>query len=207
MSYLMNHPVLSKYSSRSTTHQNQPNPNQPKPHGKDVVVEEDVVPTVPGDVNLTPNINHDDKAVTDFARDQKRSIRKAIRQEERSRSGRTHSLPHPKNGPYKCPKCKEVHQISQTFAAHMRNHYRSESKKERNERLAARFNKRRFRFVGLSSGGSSSGGSTTMWPVGRYEVKTEHPHLPPVISTVTGKEWRNIQSMAMVEATSSEPNE
>ncbi|XP_010495628.1 PREDICTED: uncharacterized protein LOC104772747 [Camelina sativa] len=58
--------------------------------------------------------------------------------------GRTHSIPREKNGPYTCPKCNEVFDTSQKFAAHMSLHYKSETNKERARRLRAR-NKRKYR--------------------------------------------------------------
>ncbi|XP_010445898.1 PREDICTED: uncharacterized protein LOC104728641 [Camelina sativa] len=58
--------------------------------------------------------------------------------------GRTHSIPREKNGPYICPKCNEVFDTSQKFAAHMSLHYKSETNNERAQRLRAR-NKRKYR--------------------------------------------------------------
>lgn len=56
--------------------------------------------------------------------------------------GRTHSLPHNKNGPYTCPKCNKVFTTSQIYAAHVSSgHYRFETPEQRAERLAARYPK------------------------------------------------------------------
>ncbi|KAG5250077.1 zinc finger family protein [Salix suchowensis] len=56
--------------------------------------------------------------------------------------GVTHSLPHKKYGPYICPKCKKICEVSQTFAAHMLTHYRVENKEQRKRRLAAKNKKK-----------------------------------------------------------------
>ncbi|KAJ0019969.1 hypothetical protein Pint_31292 [Pistacia integerrima] len=66
--------------------------------------------------------------------------------------GRTHSLPCKKYGPYTCPKCKGVFDISQTFAAHMWSHYKYESNAERNKRLAARYKKKNLRLAYTAEG-------------------------------------------------------
>lgn len=58
--------------------------------------------------------------------------------------GRTHSLSYEKYGPYTCPKCTNVFDTSQKFAAHMSSHYKTETDKERNQRFRAR-NKRKYR--------------------------------------------------------------
>jgi len=63
--------------------------------------------------------------------------------ERRRNDGRIHSYPHPKNGPYTCPKCKRIYATSQLFAAHVSSiHYKFESKSEKRKRLAARYCKR-----------------------------------------------------------------
>ncbi|KAJ7979103.1 C2H2-like zinc finger protein [Quillaja saponaria] len=57
--------------------------------------------------------------------------------------GRIHSLPHRKFGPYRCPKCLNIFQTSQQFAAHaVSQHYKFESAEEKTRRRDARFNKR-----------------------------------------------------------------
>ncbi|XP_048598996.1 uncharacterized protein LOC125579216 [Brassica napus] len=61
--------------------------------------------------------------------------------------GRTHSLPYEKYGPYTCPKCKDVFDTSQKFAAHISSvHYKNETVEEKAKRYSAR-NKRRFRKI------------------------------------------------------------
>ncbi|KAL3718701.1 hypothetical protein ACJRO7_003771 [Eucalyptus globulus] len=55
---------------------------------------------------------------------------------------RNRSLPHPKYGPYKCPRCDGLFTTSQHFAAHMRDHYRSESEEERRTRLEEKHKRR-----------------------------------------------------------------
>ncbi|KAL0694184.1 hypothetical protein Bca4012_061364 [Brassica carinata] len=52
--------------------------------------------------------------------------------------GRTHSLPYEKYGPYTCSKCNGVFDTSQKFDAHMSSQYKSETKKDRDERYRAR---------------------------------------------------------------------
>lgn len=47
---------------------------------------------------------------------------------------RNRTLPHPKHGPYACPRCEGLLTTSQLFAAHMRTHYKSESEEERRMR-------------------------------------------------------------------------
>lgn len=66
--------------------------------------------------------------------------------------GRTHSLPYKKYGPYICPKCEGVFNISQTFAAHMWSHYKHESNAERDKRLAARYKKKNLRLAKSQEG-------------------------------------------------------
>ncbi|XP_019097810.1 PREDICTED: uncharacterized protein LOC104772482 [Camelina sativa] len=57
--------------------------------------------------------------------------------------GRTHSLPYKKYGPYTCPKCNNVFETSQKFAAHVSSiHYKNETINERFKRDNARNNKR-----------------------------------------------------------------
>ncbi|VVA99497.1 unnamed protein product [Arabis nemorensis] len=68
--------------------------------------------------------------------------------------GRTHSLPYEKYGPYTCPKCNGVFDTSQKFAAHMSNHYKSESTNEREKRFRAR-NKNKFRKLNREINGNS----------------------------------------------------
>ncbi|ESQ42262.1 hypothetical protein EUTSA_v10015522mg [Eutrema salsugineum] len=59
--------------------------------------------------------------------------------------GKTHSLPYEKYGPYTCPKCNNVFDTSQKFAAHISSiHYKNETVEERAKRYNAR-NKKRFR--------------------------------------------------------------
>ncbi|XP_006295940.2 uncharacterized protein LOC17888798 [Capsella rubella] len=57
--------------------------------------------------------------------------------------GRTHSISSKKYGPYTCPKCNNVFDTSQKFAAHMLSHYKSENIEEKARRLRAR-NKNRY---------------------------------------------------------------
>ncbi|EXB29005.1 hypothetical protein L484_018421 [Morus notabilis] len=61
--------------------------------------------------------------------------------------GRTHSLPYKKYGPYTCPRCKGVFTTSQTFAAHVGSHYKSESAEERRKRHLAKYGKKHLRLV------------------------------------------------------------
>ncbi|KFK40216.1 c2h2-like zinc finger protein [Arabis alpina] len=68
--------------------------------------------------------------------------------------GRTHSLPYEKYGPYTCPKCNGVFDTSQKFAAHMSNHYKSETSNEREMRFRAR-NKNKFRKLNNEIHGTS----------------------------------------------------
>ncbi|EOA22214.1 hypothetical protein CARUB_v10002800mg [Capsella rubella] len=57
--------------------------------------------------------------------------------------GRTHSLPYKKYGPYTCPKCNNVFDTSQKFAAHMSSvHYKNETIDEKFKRYKARNKKR-----------------------------------------------------------------
>ncbi|XP_010424242.1 PREDICTED: uncharacterized protein LOC104709301 [Camelina sativa] len=57
--------------------------------------------------------------------------------------GRTHSLPYKKYGPYTCPKCNNVFETSQKFAAHISSiHYKNETINERFKRYNARNKKR-----------------------------------------------------------------
>lgn len=57
--------------------------------------------------------------------------------------GRIHSLTCDKYGPYECPKCNGIFNTPPKFAWHMKSHYKSETKKERDDRLRAR-NKKRY---------------------------------------------------------------
>lgn len=64
--------------------------------------------------------------------------------------GRTHSLPYEKYGPYTCPKCNNVFDTSQKFAAHISSvHYKNETVEEKAKRYNAR-NKKRFRKIDQS---------------------------------------------------------
>ncbi|KAJ0084385.1 hypothetical protein Patl1_29889 [Pistacia atlantica] len=97
------------------------------------------------------------------------------------KDGRTHSLLHKKFGPYICPKCKEVFQTSQFFAAHVSAaHYRFETKAQRNRRLAAKFkNKKDFEVVHSSEGitlvpeTAGGGGKSMKKKPGRLRKKKE----------------------------------
>ncbi|KAL3718700.1 hypothetical protein ACJRO7_003770 [Eucalyptus globulus] len=55
---------------------------------------------------------------------------------------RNRSLPHPKYGPYRCPRCNFSFATSQTFASHMSSHYRLESEEERRMRLEEKHRRR-----------------------------------------------------------------
>lgn len=69
--------------------------------------------------------------------------------------GRTHSLPYEKYGPYTCPKCKNVFDTSQKFAAHISSvHYKNETVEEKAKRYNAR-NKKRFRKIDQTMHGES----------------------------------------------------
>ncbi|KAJ6694661.1 hypothetical protein OIU74_013893 [Salix koriyanagi] len=74
--------------------------------------------------------------------------------------GVTHSLPHKKYGPYICPKCKKICEVSQTFAAHMLTHYRVENKEQRKRRLAAKNKKKNLHQI------HSRGNGLAITPVG-----------------------------------------
>lgn len=52
--------------------------------------------------------------------------------------GRIHSLTHEKYDPYQCPRCNGIFDTSQKFASHMKSHYKSETKNERDHRFRAR---------------------------------------------------------------------
>ncbi|KAI3421640.1 RING-type E3 ubiquitin transferase [Psidium guajava] len=67
----------------------------------------------------------------------------AMARSARAEYNRKHrSLPHPKYGPYTCPRCEGLFGTSQAFAAHMRSHYRSESEEERRLRLEEKHRRR-----------------------------------------------------------------
>lgn len=66
--------------------------------------------------------------------------------------GRTHSLPYKKYGPYTCPKCEEVFDTSQSFAAHIGSHYKYETSEERRKRLAARRRRKNLRLFRFGAG-------------------------------------------------------
>ncbi|KAF8102321.1 hypothetical protein N665_0198s0034 [Sinapis alba] len=69
--------------------------------------------------------------------------------------GRTHSLPYEKYGPYTCPKCENVFDTSQKFAAHISSvHYKNETVEEKAKRYNAR-NKKRFRKIDQTMHGES----------------------------------------------------
>ncbi|CAN8270898.1 unnamed protein product [Cochlearia groenlandica] len=107
---------------------------------------------------IFPNQNHDHHVSQDgrFSKKKPKPIRffeestdyfdsEEDEKSEKDRyDGRTHSLPYEKYGPYKCPKCEGVFETSQKFAAHMSNHYKNETYKEREKRLRAR-NKQKYR--------------------------------------------------------------
>lgn len=64
-------------------------------------------------------------------------------EEDGEYDGRTHSLPYKKYGPYTCPKCNNVFDTSQKFAAHISSiHYKNETINERFKRYNARNKKR-----------------------------------------------------------------
>lgn len=66
--------------------------------------------------------------------------------------GRIHSHPCKKYGPYKCSKCNGAFGTSEAFAAHMRSHYKYETRAERKRRLSARLKKRNLRLVHSTEG-------------------------------------------------------
>ncbi|CAH8376871.1 unnamed protein product [Eruca vesicaria subsp. sativa] len=69
--------------------------------------------------------------------------------------GRTHSLPYEKYGPYTCPKCEDVFDTSQKFAAHISSvHYKNETVEEKAKRYNAR-NKKRIRKIDQTMHGES----------------------------------------------------
>lgn len=69
-----------------------------------------------------------------------------------SNDGRTHSLPHQKHGPYTCPKCNLVFQISQSFASHVLGHYKHETAAERRRRYIAKYKKKGLQLTQSSHG-------------------------------------------------------
>ncbi|KAB1227881.1 hypothetical protein CJ030_MR1G006619 [Morella rubra] len=76
-------------------------------------------------------------------------------EDETEGRGHTRSLrPCQKYGPYICPRCKEVFDTAQFFAAHMSSHYSSETRDERRKRQAAKYKKKRtsLRLVQMGSG-------------------------------------------------------
>lgn len=78
-------------------------------------------------------------------------------EEDGEYDGRTHSLPYEKYGPYTCPKCENVFDSSQKFAAHVSSsHYKNETLQEKAQRYRAR-NKRRFRRTNQMIHGESQG--------------------------------------------------
>ncbi|CAL1398133.1 unnamed protein product [Linum trigynum] len=195
----MNHPFTSSKHFVPHTETHPTHPNQSKPHGKDSVVildvDDEFVPLISDDDDVNYFDSDDDFA--DYMGENEHSIDDDDEMIHRSNPGRTHSLPHRKHGPYGCPRCNEVLPTPQAFAAHARGHYKNESKEERDERLAARKRRSGFAFVGSSSSsGDGPTTTTTMLPAGKYMAWNDYdPHIPPVIRNITGKEWREIQSM------------
>ncbi|KAL9455333.1 hypothetical protein AB3S75_010698 [Citrus x aurantiifolia] len=89
--------------------------------------------------------------------------------------GRTHSLPHKKNGPYTCPKCNKAFAKSQIYAAHVSSgHYKFETPEQRAERLAARYPKRNtLQPVDTSEGLTMMPVSSSAKKKGKRSVKNE----------------------------------
>ncbi|XP_010519719.1 PREDICTED: uncharacterized protein LOC104799082 [Tarenaya hassleriana] len=119
-------------------------------------------PVYPGSFNISPSSNHRDipnNGCQEFhlqANQGKRSreykkdgdmveyfFNYSEEDEDNGYDGRTHSLPYEKYGPYTCPKCNNVSDTSQKFAAHMVSvHYKNETSEEKRKRLRARYKKR-----------------------------------------------------------------
>ncbi|KAL1213363.1 hypothetical protein V5N11_025906 [Cardamine amara subsp. amara] len=110
--------------------------------------------------SFSPNHHHDQDVL------HRQSVKKRYRptkyfegfvsEKDGEYDGRTHSLPYQKYGPYTCPKCNNVFDTSQKFAAHISSvHYKNETMIEKEKRFNAR-NKKRSRTTSQMLHGESS---------------------------------------------------
>ncbi|KAL3718698.1 hypothetical protein ACJRO7_003768 [Eucalyptus globulus] len=101
---------------------------------------------------------------------------------------RNRSLPHPRGGPYPCPKCEDSYKTSQAFATHMRSHYKSEREERKRRRREARRGRPRANRRLAGSGPNGHNDPTCEGDEAEVDTLAGNAHMDVKAENVEGQE-------------------